>query len=178
MKQKQSPVFIILLSVSICFTFNCFSQQDTLRVMTYNVHSFKKYGSRNDISTKHDILDIVRERQPDILEFQEFYTRFKGEYAMRDSINSILNAHCYFEAFPKANTFDGLGIAIFSKYPIINKGVIKISDDTNLNQCIYVDVKKRGKIMRFYNVHLKSIGFDQEDYQTLDSVSLTRAAGE
>ncbi|QQL49445.1 endonuclease/exonuclease/phosphatase family protein [Mucilaginibacter ginkgonis] len=145
--------------------------REAIRVMTYNVHSFKKYGSDNDKSTKHEILDIIRERQPDILCFQEFYTRFKGEYALQDSIKDILNAHVYFEAFPKRNLYDAHGVAIFSKYPIIGKGVIKISEDWNPNQCIYVDIKKKDKIVRFYSVHFKSIGFDPEDYQTLDSVS-------
>ena len=145
--------------------------REAIRVMTYNVHSFKKYGSNNDKWTKHEILDIVRERHPDILGMQECYTRFKGEYAMLDSINNILNATCYFESFPPTNNFDGMGIAIFSKYPIVNKGMILISNKNNPNQCLYVDVKKQHKIIRFYSVHLKSIGFDQDDYQALDSIS-------
>ena len=49
-----------------------------IRMMTYNVHNFKRYGSKNDISTKHDILQIISHEQPDIIGFQEFYSRMHG----------------------------------------------------------------------------------------------------
>ncbi|WCT11821.1 endonuclease/exonuclease/phosphatase family protein [Mucilaginibacter jinjuensis] len=145
---------------------------DAIRIMTYNVHSFKKYGSKNDIWTKHEILDIIREHQPDILGFQEYYTRKKGEYDMTDSIKSILNkANLYFEAVNYDNSRDAQGVAVFSKYPIINKGFIQISEKGNGNQCIFIDVKNKEQIFRYYCVHLRSIGFEKEDYQYLDSVS-------
>jgi len=146
--------------------------KDAIRVMTYNVHSFKKYGSKIDVSTKHEILDIIREHQPDILGIQEYYTRKKGEYAMTDSIKSILSrANLYFEAINYDNTRDAMGLALFSKYPIINKGLIQLSERGSGNQCIFIDVKYKEQIFRYYCVHLKSIGFEKEDYQYLDSVS-------
>lgn len=146
--------------------------RDAIRIMTYNVHSFKKYGASNDISTKHEILDIINQHQPDVIGFQEFYTRQRGEYNMRDSLKRILNTtNYYFEAVNYDNARDAMGIAIFTKYPIIGSGLVKLSEDHNGNQCIYVDVKKGEQTFRFYSLHLKSIGFDQEDYQYIDSVS-------
>src|SRR6202012_1317944 len=50
-------------------------KSDAIRVMTYNVHNFKRYGEKNDISTKHEILQIIAEQQPDVIGFQEFYSR-------------------------------------------------------------------------------------------------------
>ena len=144
---------------------------NAIRLMTYNVHSFKKYGSKNDITTKHEILDIIRTEQPDILGMQEFYNRYKGEYALIDSVKNILNAKFYFEAFNNANNFEEYGMVIYSKYPIVNHGIVAISSESTLNQCIYVDVKKGKQIIRFYSVHLRSIGFDQEDYQTFGGES-------
>src|SRR6202000_2569415 len=43
---------------------------DVVHMMTYNVHNFKRYGSNNDISTKHEILQIINEAQPDVIGFQ------------------------------------------------------------------------------------------------------------
>lgn len=143
---------------------------NAIRVMTYNVHSFKKYGAKNDISTKHEILDIINQYQPDVLGMQEFYTKYRGEYAMRDSIKRLLNANYYFEPVYYVTANDAAGLAIFSKYKIINKGLIKLSADRNGNQCVFVDLLKNKDTIRFYSVHLKSIGFDQEDYHSLDSV--------
>lgn len=140
--------------------------------MTYNVHNFKRYGAKNDVSTKHEILELINDQQPDIIGIQEFYTRYKGEYDMRDSITKIMGANnYYFEPF-NFNSIEAIGMAVFSKFPIVGKGLIHLADDkTSSNQCLYVDIKKGEKIFRVYSVHLQSIKFNPEDYKYLDSVS-------
>jgi endonuclease/exonuclease/phosphatase family metal-dependent hydrolase len=146
-------------------------QENSIRVMTYNAHNFKRYGSGNDIPTKHEILAMLNEQQPDIIGFQEFYTKNRGQYEMRDSIIKIMGANnFYFEPINFNNT-EAIGMAIFSKFPIIAKGMIHFSDTKSENQCLYVDVKKGEKTFRLYSVHLQSIRFDPEDYKYLDSVS-------
>jgi len=142
-----------------------------IRMMTYNVHDFKRYGSKNDISTKHDILDIISQEQPDILGIQEFYTRTQGQYDMRDSIVKIMgSAYYYFEPVI-ANKTEALGIAIFSKYPITGHGLIRFVDRASENACIYIDVKKGNQQLRIYSVHLQSIRFDPEDYRYINSIT-------
>ncbi len=69
---------------------------NNVRMMTYNVHNFKRYGSKNDVSTKHEILDIISQQHPDIIGFQEFYTRKQGPYDMRDSIVKIMGSGYYY----------------------------------------------------------------------------------
>jgi len=143
----------------------------TIRVMNYNVHDFKKYGSANDESTKHEILAIIEHEQPDIIGFEEFYSRQRGQYDLVDSLKKILKTdQCYFKPF-LGDEKDGLGMALFSKYPIINTGLIWLNESSNLNQCIYIDVKKQGSIFRVYIIHLQSIRFDPEDYKYLDAIS-------
>jgi endonuclease/exonuclease/phosphatase family metal-dependent hydrolase len=147
------------------------SDPANIRMMTYNVHDFKRYGSKNDISTKHEILDIISTEHPDILGIQEFYTRTQGQYDMRDSImNMMNNAYYYFEPVIY-NKREALGIAIFSKYPIVNHGLIRFVDRASENACIYVDVQKGHKRIRIYSVHLQSIRFDPEDYRYINSIT-------
>jgi endonuclease/exonuclease/phosphatase family metal-dependent hydrolase len=147
------------------------SNPNQLRIMTYNVHDFKKYGSANDVSTKHEILEIIDHQQPDIIGIEEFFSRKRGQYAMVDSIKKILKSEqAYFKPF-MANNTEGIGMAIFSKYPIITTGIIWLNEPNNLNQCLFVDVKKNDRIFRMYAVHLQSIRFDPEDYKILDDVS-------
>lgn len=143
----------------------------TLRIMNYNVHDFKKYGAQNDSSTKHEILEIIDHQQPDIIGFEEFFSRKHGKYALVDSIKKILNTETYyFERFQK-NGNQGIGMSLFSKYPIIDTGVIWLNEKLNLNQCIYIDVKKNNRTLRVYAIHLQSIKFDPEDYRYLNDVS-------
>ena len=144
---------------------------NTIRMMTYNVHNFKRYGSNNDISTKREILQIIRQQKPDIIGFQEFYTRKHGQYDMCDSIVSIMGSdHYYFEPII-FNSDQAIGVAIFSRYPIIGQGTITLNDKRSLNTCIYIDVKKGDRPFRVYDVHLQSINFEPEDYKYINSIA-------
>jgi len=51
------------------------------------------------------------------------------------------------------------------------KGMIRLSEEGGANQCLYVDVKRNGRLFRIYSVHLQSIRFEPEDYRYLDTVS-------
>jgi endonuclease/exonuclease/phosphatase family metal-dependent hydrolase len=140
----------------------------TLRVMNYNVHNFKKYGSKNDESTRHEILNIINHEQPDVIGFEEFLSRKRGAYAMVDSINKTLHTN---QGYFKPMLYNSMGMALFSKYPIIDSGTLWINEQQNLNQVIYIDIKKQQQTIRVYAIHLQSIRFDPEDYKYLSDVS-------
>src|ERR1700743_226496 len=142
-----------------------------IRMMTYNVHNFKRYGAKNDISTKHEILQIISDYAPDVIGFQEFYTRKRGPYDMLDSIQKILNCNNYYFEAVRSNADEAIGIALFSKFPIVAHGLIQLADRSSENQCLYIDIKKGNKTIRVYSVHLQSIRFEPEDYRYLNSVS-------
>jgi len=143
-----------------------------IRIMTYNVHDFKRYGSANDTSTRNEILEIIKDKDPDLIGFQEFYMRNYGPYHMVNALKKLLKTTHYYLAGFEANQTDTIGMAIFSKYPIISHGLIMLSDDrTDENQCIYVDIKTPKKIIRLYSVHLESVHFEAEDYTYLKGVA-------
>lgn len=142
-----------------------------LRVMTYNAHDFKRYGADNDISTKHEILELIQNSAPDIIGIQEFYTRKRGQYDMIDSIKKILRSeHYYFEPF-EVNYDQASGMAVFSRFPILDYGLVQLSGKTTGNQCLYVDIEKNNHKIRFYSMHLQSIRFEAEDYKYLGDLS-------
>ncbi|MFD1258523.1 endonuclease/exonuclease/phosphatase family protein [Mucilaginibacter terrae] len=144
----------------------------SLVLMTYNAHSFKRYGEKNDSTTRHQMLELINDQRPDIIGIQEFYTKNRGQYALKDSMKQIMGSDaCYFEPFNFDKKGEAMGIAIFSKYPIINKGSILLSEQGSGNQCIYVDVKKNAQTFRFYSIHLQSIRFEPDDYDYLAKFS-------
>jgi endonuclease/exonuclease/phosphatase family metal-dependent hydrolase len=144
---------------------------NAIRVMTYNVHNFKKYGASKDISTKHEILTLIAAQKPDIIGMQEFYTRKRGQYAMLDSMKKIVESdNYYFENFESGEE-EKIGIAIFSKYPIISKGMIQLAPLHSGNQCLYADIKRDNHVFRLYTVHLQSINFEPADYKYIDTVT-------
>jgi endonuclease/exonuclease/phosphatase family metal-dependent hydrolase len=144
---------------------------NTVRLMTYNVHDFKKYGAVKDVSTKHEILNLIAGKNPDVLGIQEFYSRSRGKFAMIDSVKKIMGSDNFYMENFNGNTSSLVGIAIFSKYPIIDKKLIMLSPRFSGNQCLYVDIKKGKQIFRYYCVHLQSINFDPEDYKYIDTVT-------
>jgi endonuclease/exonuclease/phosphatase family metal-dependent hydrolase len=145
--------------------------ENAVRMMTYNVHSFKKYGSGKDISTKHEILNLIANQQPDVIGMQEFYTRKRGQYAMVDSIKKIIGSENYYLENFGGNEEEKMGIAIFSKFPIVAKGLLQLGPLWGGNQCLYADIEKHGRIFRVYSIHLQSIKFNPEDYRYLDTVT-------
>lgn len=174
------PVFSILIGWSIfanSFNFSSTSPDgpkkspDYLRLMTYNVHSFQGVGANASKPTRKEILQLIKTEQPDVLCIQEFFSRKKGEAAMVDSIKKAMHTNYFYRFVVNNIDYEGNGIATFSKFPIVNQGLIQLSDKNSTNQCIFIDIKKADKTIRVYAVHLQSIQFMPEDYQTIDSVS-------
>lgn len=148
---------------------NC---HNAVKVMSYNAHLFGLYKDddmSSRIKDKNVILNYIRDEKPDILCFQEYFWD-KSEslhFHTTDSILSILkfedeNTHCYQYFTDTARNKYMYGLAIFSKYNIVNAG--PALDDGTANAIIYVDVKYKGDTLRIYNLHLTSLHFNQKDY--------------
>lgn len=146
------------------------SSQNFLRVMTYNVHNFKQFGDKNNTFTKDQFLDVIRKEQPDVLCIQEFFTRKKGEYNFTRLIKNIMRSHHYYFEASTDNGYEAIGMAIFSKYPILKKGLIPF-ENVSGNEALFVDLKFNNKPFRVYNVHFQSIRFQPEDYKYIKGIT-------
>ncbi len=142
----------------------------TIKLMSYNVHQFKRFGSVSDTTTKSDVLNLIRTEQPDIIGFEEFFSRKKGRFDLKDSVLKILNTKQYSYSKAADNDFESTGVAVFSKYPIVNSGDIDFLDTTGGNRGVWIDVEKSGKVFRVFGVHLASISFRPEDYSFVNDV--------
>jgi endonuclease/exonuclease/phosphatase family metal-dependent hydrolase len=134
-----------------------------LRMMTFS-------NDEDPLVVKSKILKVIKEENPDVIALQEYFTRYRGVLDMTDSIKDILRTrHYYFE--PSFKTEDqATGLAVFSKYPIKNRGSILFPGNGGGNAAIFVDVLVNKRLIRIYNVHLQSISFDPQDYAYLDEV--------
>lgn len=144
----------------------------SLRIMSYNVHMFK--DPEVDTLRYDEFINIFREVNPDILCIQEFYSRGKGKFNMQNVLTKNLGyRHHYFQKVAQ-NDFESYGIAIFSKFPIVNSGALDIHvGERNVNRIQYADVKKDSTTVRVYNVHLQSVGLQKEDLDFLNTKSLS-----
>lgn len=156
-----------------------------LRVMSYNVHFFSPAEeTSNTFVCKSEMLALIDSIAPDILCLQEFLTREKGEHNVLETFRREHGyVHQHFFASSQ-NEYEAYGLAILSKYPIVASG--KLDEHWyGINGTIYADVAYGDDTLRIYNVHLRSFGFQKEDYEfiaappkTLEQdVSSTRRIG-
>ncbi len=145
-------------------------KEKLLHVMSYNVRLFDLYtADENNIYEKRNLIfEYIKNEDPDIICFQEFYHQDKPtKFKTRDTLVDILGIKDYHERFAhKLKGRQNFGVSILSKFPLIAKGDVMFSTqgDQDFNYCIFVDLVKNQDTFRIYNVHLQSIRLQQEDY--------------
>lgn len=139
-----------------------------IRVMTYNVHDFN-ISFPDEEKTKPLMLQLINEQQPDVIAFEEYYSwRKQNSYQVCDSLKRILKSNYYcFEPFAGTTTYD-IGLAIYSKFPIVGYGLIGDKSDS---PGMFVDVVFNKKPFRVYCLHLQSMHFEPRDYKYVDTIS-------
>lgn len=138
------------------------------RIMSYNVRLFDLYNWTDNNKTKEKIFDFLKQENPDIICFQEFFNQEPPtDFVTREKLKKILKANHVAEAYThKLIQRQYFGLAVFSIYPILQKGEIKFENDNN-NNALWVDIKRKTDTIRVYNVHLSSIRFQPQDYAAL-----------
>lgn len=132
-----------------------------LRVMSFNALMFKNYNNPK-VNFREETLELVKTVNPDIICFQEFYSRLRGTKQFTKAIQKEGDFEDYYFEPAFKNDYEGYGPAIFSKDPIINYGVI-YKNGYGINKIIFADIKREGDTLRVYNVHLRSFGLQEED---------------
>ncbi|WP_405604547.1 endonuclease/exonuclease/phosphatase family protein [Polaribacter sp. Asnod1-A03] len=142
------------------------SNSKGLKIMSYNVKSFDLFKQYDKNETKNGF-DFIREADPDILVLQEFYEKKKTK------VPDISFPHKYLKLISKNKTY---GLAIYSKYKIINSGSLDL--ENTLNNIIFVDILKDNDTIRVYNIHLESLGITQgiEHFDEKESNKLLKVA--
>lgn len=150
-KQSLLSFFILLAGYPHILSFYKFFSSPTpektsedVSIMTYNVRLFNAYRWIEKESVAEDIISLIREASPDILCIQEFYLEQENAFT-RYPYRYIEN---------KSPTQKN-GQAIFSRFPIINKGSLAFPRTSN--SAVYVDVVKGKDTVRIYNLHLESL---------------------
>ncbi|MEM9141661.1 MAG: endonuclease/exonuclease/phosphatase family protein [Bacteroidota bacterium] len=135
-------------------------------ILTLNAHEFDGPRWTGQRAYKGSIIEFVADQDADIICFQEFQYLGKNELSQ------------YPYSYINHGSQEGewyLWQAIYSKFPIINKGSLDFSD--SYNNVIFADVVIQRDTVRIYNMHLQSLHFrlgnlkreePQRLYQRLD----------
>ena len=125
-----------------------YANENKLKVITYNVHSF---GNEITGFSAKEFGDIMNKEEVDVACFQEY--RGNGDFTGEDLHNT------YSKTFPYSFIPDDKSQAIFSRYPIKQSQIVEFPN-TN-NSAIWVDLDVKGMTIRVVNVHMQTTSFDR-----------------
>ncbi len=124
------------------------SERD-ISVLNYNVRMFNHYQWIKSDKIGEQILEFVNQEDPAIFCVQEYYDNEKL---------NLSNFKYKYVKLKKGKSKSGQ--AIFTQYPIINKGSLDLENTGN--NIIYVDLLIDRDTIRVYNVHLESLRISPE----------------
>ncbi|MEX6626026.1 endonuclease/exonuclease/phosphatase family protein [Tenacibaculum salmonis] len=164
-KYALLSLLILVIGWFISTPLVIFSNKETvlnndLKVMSYNVRLFNYYKHLDDITTEQKIYEFINNENPDVIAMQEFY------------LSEFLDIKLPYKYIKTKSKADKFGLAIYSKYPIINSGSLNFKKSSN--NTIFVDIVKNNDTIRVYNVHLESLKVNpnKENFGEKDSERL------
>ena len=156
-------IIFLLISVPfinryISFNKNNSCEKNVIKVMSYNVRLFNKWGWIDNKNIKKESINFINNQDLDIICIQEYYN---------PNMNLELNFKYSHIGIQKRE--EDWHMAIYSKFPQINKKTVKIDGAHMNNSCIYSDIVVKDDTMRVYNIHLASNFFQKKDLEHIIS---------
>lgn len=173
------PVLLGIKSIFLFFAihfFTGFTDQKpphTIRIATWNVARFieMKRNNNKGSRTRLRMMEQIKEQDADILCLQEFFhSRNPQWYANIDYIRSKLNYPYYFFSYDNDGENHFAGSIIFSRFPIIDSGLVRYPRPTLPDALIHADIKVNQDTIRVYTTHLQSLQFGKDDYERIDRI--------
>jgi endonuclease/exonuclease/phosphatase family metal-dependent hydrolase len=167
------PLIILIAGygyIKDSISFNTVGENEELKILTYNVKVFNLYNlNGRDTVSVGKMLDWIKNQDADILCFQEFYNDPNSIHFK--TVEEISKIHDFHFSSPIYTSQAGgeFGPIIFSRYPIINKGVLDFNSESQ-NNVIFADIKVESDTIRIYNMHLHSMHIDEEKF--INSINL------
>ncbi|WP_460880002.1 endonuclease/exonuclease/phosphatase family protein [Pontibacter rugosus] len=140
----------------------------TLQVLSFNTHIFNAYDGKQRTASgvSEEMVDWIATHPADVFCLQEFYNnRNTGGYNTAKRIGVRHNKEMYFSIGEFGRKYGDIGIAIFSKHPIIDKGAIHFTKKESINRGVWADIVLEGDTIRIYAVHLQSMSIRAADIE-------------
>jgi endonuclease/exonuclease/phosphatase family metal-dependent hydrolase len=142
-----------------------------IKILSFNVRAFNIYEWYSNPATAKGILNLIQSEHPDVICLQEYYTSSKLNYQPENIYKLFKETPYHYIHYSIQNGLNsGYGIATFSKFPIIHKGLLSFKETSN--EVIYTDLTVRGDTIRIYNNHLQSVNFQKRNYDFIDTLKL------
>ncbi len=143
------------------------SSTETLNLLSYNVRLFNAYKWTNDKEIPHKIKQFIHQEKPDILALQDYY--INRETHLQDFKFSYKQ--------PRSEPNGKFGLAIYSRYKIINTHNLRFEETGN--NAIYADIVVDQDTLRVFSIHLESLKIkpDVKQFQNQNQQQLLNRIG-
>lgn len=157
--------------VGTTIQFNLPQESDeSISVLSYNVHMFNyQHPSTNPALNSENLVKWIQENPSDIKCFQEFYQDFTTP--SKNHLKQLATEAGYeysYQLNEGNRNRRSYGMAILSKYPIINDG--KVFDTRRNNGVMFADIKIDKDTIRVYNAHLESMNIDKDNLNNIEGI--------
>ncbi len=159
------------LNIAFAATSNKVEHGQSLKCLTWNVRLFDLYNWSENTKTKEKMMQVLKKQSADVMTFQEYYHQSSrsNEFKTTSEILDVFKGYDHALQFSDTVKEDHFfGLAIYSKYKIVNQGKILFSGKGS-NLAMFADLDLGDDTVRFYNIHLASFKFSKEDYAFIDS---------
>lgn len=152
--------------------------ENSLRVLDWNVSSWDEANKHKNGGQSHrkDMLELIKTQDPDILCLQEFF-EFESSNFYEPNIPAVkAMGYPYYYFVPHYFRYQKayrMGVAIFSKYPIVDTSVVPYKQNSAADNLVYADVDVHGKRIRLMTIHLQSVRFNPVDYEGINRIKNT-----
>lgn len=141
-----------------------------LSVLSFNTHLFNFYHNKEENQDlEQNSLQWVRDNPSDIKCLQEFMQDYTTP--AHNSIKQLGMEGKYehsYHIIDGSPTKRSYGLAIFSRYPIINEGLV--FENKRNNGAMFVDIKIDNDTLRIYNTHLESMSIEANQLADVDGI--------
>jgi endonuclease/exonuclease/phosphatase family metal-dependent hydrolase len=183
-KPKYAIISVIALAIGYksilsIFAFNAPSAfeykkpPNVLRVVNWNVARFIELKRNNNkgSQTRLKMLDLIKEQNADVLCLQEFHTSVDSTYYNNlKQVKEKLNYPYFYYSWDFDTEDHWTGQIIFSRYPIIDSGIIRFPRPGLREALIHADILYKGDTVRFYTTHLQSVLFKKGDLENIEEM--------
>ncbi len=161
--------------------FHAIKKENTLRVLQWNITSWDENNkeARGGKSYRQPMLELIKNQDADVLCLEEFFEPAKAT-GYEPNIKALITLGYPYHYFVPSLTIENEyadGVAIFSKYPIIDSANFSYGENTSAEHLIYTDIKVQQNTFRVVATHLQSVRFRAEEYQSLSKIRHTDREG-
>lgn len=176
------PLLVILVgykSIGVFWGFNRPSgfryekKGEHIRIASWNVARFLEWKKNDNekSKTRLKMLELIKKQNADILCLQEFFhspdSRF---YNNISEIRDMGYPYHYFSYDPDGE-YQYIGAAIFSKYPMIDTGMVRYFRPSMPEALVHADIKAGEDTIRVFTTHLQSVQFRKRDYDAINEIA-------